>query len=308
MVRRKVMDLVIALVLSEAAPLPLSRTLNHTTIFMHGLFGHASDFDWMQGSMRAKFGNSTRMHSLPLYEGRDSLRTPLLKQRDAIVKYLVANAESLQLAGGFNLVGHSQGALLGRAVVQALPANLQCRVLVSLAGPQLGQWGMCDALTDLYPHLGLNSTIVKAMTSDAAWLAFYNIIAQDELSVANYWNDPGHQDLFLWTSHFLPYVNNLKSHADMERFKANFLRLEKAVFLGSIADDCINPQLSSVFQFVDTHRHPVPTSTVREYDQDTFGLRTMHQRGDLVLESPPGVTHLVAPSIDRAGLGCRLGI
>merc|ERR1712070_1132312 len=246
----------------------------------------------MQGFMRYHFGNSTRMHSLPLFEGRDSLSTPLLKQRDAIVQYLVDNAETLQLAGGFNLVGHSQGALLGRAVVQALPSDLQCRVLVSLAGPQLGQWGMCDALSYLYPHLGLNSTIVKAMTSDAAWLAFYNIIAQDELSIANYWNDPGHKDLFLWASHFLPYVNNLKSHADMERFKANFLRLEKAVFLGSLGDDCINPQLSSVFQFVDTHHDGVPTKTVEEYEQDTFGLRTMDQRGKLVLDSPPGVTHL----------------
>ena len=68
----------------------------------------------------------------------------------------MTNKAALNLTKGFNLVAHSQGAILSRAVIQALPASLQVINFVSLAGPQLGQWGMCPM-----GKKDLNSTIVK---------------------------------------------------------------------------------------------------------------------------------------------------
>ena len=76
----------------------------------------------------------------------------------------------------------AKGALLARSVVQALPSNLSVLSLVSMAGPQHGQWGMCAN-----GKAGLNSSLINAMSRDAGWLAFYNPIAQHRLSVANYW-------------------------------------------------------------------------------------------------------------------------
>ena len=99
------------------------------------------------------------MHSLPLYDGSKSLRTPLSEQRDGVIAYLVKNAVALNITDGFNLVAHSQGALLSRAVIQALPASLKVINYVGMAGPQLGQWGMCPMGKSF-----LNSSIVKAMS------------------------------------------------------------------------------------------------------------------------------------------------
>ena len=227
------------------------------------------------------------MHSLPLFEGSASLRTPLTKQRDSIVEYLVTNAAALNLTEGFNFVAHSQGALLTRAVIQALPESLRVINYVSMAGPQLGQWGMCVMNKNV-----LNSTIVKSMTRTAGWLAFYNPIAQREISVANYWNDPNHQWSDKEFNHFLPEVNNLVSHPRSDEFKKNFLRLKRAAFFGSSGDNCINPQLSSVFQFLDKNEKPVAMRQSEVYVRDTFGLATLDKRGGLVIKAPAGYDHM----------------
>ena len=258
-----------------------------TTLFLHGLNGNAGQFNTMMGRMNATFGaNAPAMHSLPLFESSASLETPLATQRDAIVAYLCQNAESLDLAGGFNFVAHSQGALLARTVIQALPSNFTVKALISMAGPQLGQWGMCPMAKQF-----LNSSIIKGLTRDAGWLALYNSIAQAHLSFANYWNDPNHQTMFADFNHFLPVHNNLVDHPDSAAYKDAFLRIERGVFLGSDGDDCISPPLSTVFQFLDTSDAVVQMEATREYKEDTFGLKTLDERGGLVLGSPPGHNH-----------------
>jgi hypothetical protein len=47
------------------------------------------------------------------------------------------------------------------------------------------------------------------MTREAGWLVFYNPIAQREISVANYWNDPNHEWSNHEFNHFLPEVQSL---------------------------------------------------------------------------------------------------
>jgi len=78
------------------------------------------------------FGSGHPFHSLALFEGIHSLNVPLTEQRDTIIKYLVDHADELNITGGFNFVGHSQGALLARAVIQALPPTLNVSTYVSL--------------------------------------------------------------------------------------------------------------------------------------------------------------------------------
>jgi hypothetical protein len=141
----------------------------HTIIFMHGLNNHAQQYDHMQDWARACFGNVTPpMHSLPLFEGGDSLKTPMMAQRDGVVQYLVDNAAALNItAAGFNIVAHSQGAILMRAVIEALPGSFPPVLsYVSMAGPQRGQFGMCAL-----GKANLNSTLVKYLTKGFGWLA-----------------------------------------------------------------------------------------------------------------------------------------
>ena len=86
-----------AVVLSAFASFP------HTTLFMHGLGGTASQFEPMMGWMREHFGAATpAMHSLPLFEGSASVDTPLLTQRDVLIAYLEEHLSELNLTRGFN--------------------------------------------------------------------------------------------------------------------------------------------------------------------------------------------------------------
>ena len=144
--------------------------------------------------------------------------------------------------------------------------------------------------TSTSPHRA-NSSLLNSLTRDAGWLALYNPLGQRLISVANYWNDPSHQGLFRSQCHFLSTVNNLEPHSEAGAYKAAFLRLRRAVFLGSDGDDCINPPLSSVFQYVDAQGQPIAMNASVEYAQDTFGLRSLAQRGALFVHSPPGCDH-----------------
>ena len=124
----------------------------HTTLFLHGLGGTASQFDLMQSWMTDFFGNATPpMHSLPLFEGTASVDTPMPQQRNALLAYMMENVDALNLSAGFNFVAHSQGALLARSVIEALPLTFPPVLsYVSLAGPHTGQYGMCRNLGRWY--------------------------------------------------------------------------------------------------------------------------------------------------------------
>jgi hypothetical protein len=116
-----------------------------------------------------RFGNETVMHSLPLFEGSDSLKTPLPVQRDAIIRYLAQNVDVLQLGGGFNFVAHSQGALLARSIVQvggALRRVVPMRAAGTVTGHQL-EPGCAGAASEFVrPQLSVDGR-------SAAWAVGY---------------------------------------------------------------------------------------------------------------------------------------
>ena len=271
----------------------LQQNANSTTgllpiIFLHGINGHASEFEDIMTLIRSRYGhNAPTMHSIGICDGTCSLR-PLPKQRDELIDYLASNAADLGIDGeeGFNFVGHSQGGLLARAVIQKLPPSLRVRRLVSMAAPQKGQFGECKQ-----GRTGLGPEIEKKMARPVGWIAFYNYLAQSELSVANYWNDPRHGQLFRREASLLPQLNGYLDDGMTDQ-KANFLRVERAIFLGSSDDDCINPPLSSIFEYVDSEGNATSLNESLEYAQDTFGLRTMHREGRLVLQNWPGNSHM----------------
>ena len=258
-------------------------------LFLHGINGHADEFSGIIRFMRNKYGpGAPLMHSIDICEGSCSLLNPLPQQRDDMLKYLTKNAAALGIDGeeGFNFVAHSQGALLARSVIQKLPPSLRVRTYVSMASPQMGQYGECNK-----DNSGIGPALAREMARPAGWLFFYNPVAQRELSFANYWNDPRHRSLFKREANFLPEVNGYIDGGDMDKQKANFVRIEKAVFLSSEDDDCINPPLSGIFQFVDGNGAATSLEQSYEYIQDTFGLKTMHDEDRLVVENHPGNLH-----------------
>ena len=173
--------------------LPLQLTFPRrlsTFLFLHGVNGHANQFDGIIKRVRSLFNDDAphaldrhlRWQLLAADTARDAARTidPLAD------KEFVSDGSR----GRLSLVAHSQGALLARSVVQMLPTNLKIRTFASMAGPQKGQYGMCTMSKS-----GLGP-IWKGHGTAGGMIAFYNPIAQNEISIANYWNDPDHSWAF----------------------------------------------------------------------------------------------------------------
>ena len=69
---------------------------------------------------------------------------------------------------------------------------------------------------------------------------FYTSAGQ-KYSVANYWNDPHHQNGYLKSSKYLPYIDNVIPSANSSTFKDNFIRLKQLVLIGGPDDGVITP-------------------------------------------------------------------
>ena len=82
------------------------------------------------------------MYAFSNYEGVPDSFTRLDKQISGITETLlqIVSENEKIMSDGYNLVGHSQGALLGRCIIEYM-SDHKVRHFVSLAGPQEGVYG-----------------------------------------------------------------------------------------------------------------------------------------------------------------------
>lgn len=73
------------------------------------------------------------------------------------------------------------------------------KTFVSLSSPQGGQYG-AECFTKMFP----------ALTARTAYELFYTRLGQRALSVANFWYDPRHRDLYLKYNVYLAVIDNVK--------------------------------------------------------------------------------------------------
>lgn len=83
-----------------------------------------------------------------------------------------------QLRGGqpFILIGHSQGTLVSRALLEGWDDH-PVRMFVSLAGPHLGQYGL---FADL-----VSNPFLRGLATSAAWTVLYNEVKRTRHSNHN---------------------------------------------------------------------------------------------------------------------------
>jgi len=154
---------------------------------------------------------------------------------------------------------HGAGGLVTRAVLEITTTPILS--YVSLAGPQLGQFG----------EVGVPKWL-KNFTTDTAWHFMYSKIAQDTYSAANYWHDPYHETEFREHSVFLPPLT-LQGN---ETYKSHLQKVGHAAFFGSPDDGVISPWYSSVWSFLDNTGRRVPLEEQEVWVNDTLGLRELN--------------------------------
>jgi len=269
-------------------------------LLFHGLMEGSSDLDEVSAWIREAHPQ-TSVFNLRMFEGSQSFQ-PLPQQTTAVMAQIrsLASQNAAAFARGYHLVCHSQGALICRAVCEEM-GDHRVHTLVSLAGPQMGVYGqqwlshILPEATSNIPFLGMILGMGGSLGAHQFHHAAYTPAAQNTLSIANMWADPLHWREFLQATSFLPSL----ILGGGER-KANFVRLQKAVFLvGSFAAGLsdgtpgIAPWQSGIFGFYaeGSESRIVPMEEQRVFTEDTFGLRTLNSTGRLHVEAIDGVWH-----------------
>ncbi|XP_074614482.1 lysosomal thioesterase PPT2-A-like [Acropora palmata] len=252
-------------------------------IIVHGILDHASDMEDL-ASFITQAHPGTNITLVKLFQELESF-TPLWRQVSAItatIRPVMQNAKD-----GVHIIGFSQGGLTTRAILETMDDH-NVDSFISLSSPQMGQYGDTSFLRPFLPSIAYKDI----------YILFYTAYFQNKLSVANYWNDPFHEDLNNEYNIFLPVVNSLNSSkffnvTAKEQYKKNFLRINNLVLIGGPDDGVIMPWQSSQFGFYS----PMSNVTVVDmknqwvYLEDTFGLHSLDERGSLHRYTFSGVHH-----------------
>jgi palmitoyl-protein thioesterase len=227
---------------------------------------------------------------------------------------------------GYIFVGFSLGGLIARAVIEEMDDH-KVRSFVSLAAAANGtfygakpedQRALVGFMNYVAPAFfaGTGFDLTKYGPADYTGKYQYDHEAfvrshpefQNKFAQFNISRSPVASDLLAYNT-FLPKINNLTPAStdaekqDQQRRRANFLKLEHAHYVASPDDGALAPWQTSVLgQYselasVEDILTKFASMTVlemeetAEYQQDTYGLKTLNARGGLFRHIVPGVAH-----------------
>ena len=194
----------------------------------------------------------------------DSVFMPIMKQVEYACEQIKKNPK---FQGKFNVLGISQGTLIGRYIVEKCDMKGQVVKYMSFDGPQMGI-GSIPKLT-----CGVVCDFLNNITAPTAY-NFNNICAP--CGYIKYRYD---QETYQKKNVFLKMLNNENEEKDMEIYR-RFSSLEKVKIIKSHQDSVITPRDSSWFQFYDKEgREIVPLEESDFYKNDNIGLRKLMEEG-----------------------------
>eukprot|EP01133_Synstelium_polycarpum_P004214 gene4214-4910_t len=245
-------------------------------LMLHGISGSYKDFkhyvQWIHENHPGQIAIS-----LDIDNGLHSTKSMAKQVYDTymLIDEIVSNNESF--ADGFHVIGHSQGALILRSVVEMYGFKVDS--FISLAGIHMGLYGL-----DFLPHWFWNVSIL-AMTD-----ILYTDSNQRDYSLANCWVDAINMPRYLRDNVWLPTINQ-ELPVTIPEYRQNFINVGSVSAFGSPEDGHVIPWNSALFGFYDDNLNFAPMFKQEVYINDTFGLQTLHNQGRLNLVEIPDVKH-----------------
>lgn len=253
----------------------LTETNMTPIIFMHGLFSSYKDaYGLMEVLIEDHPGQP--IYFLDINNNLDSFKSlkTQIKEVQELIRQII-NEHQDEFKNGFHFIGHSQGGLLSRSVIEE-STDFVIKNYISLAGVQNGEYGNCQLL-------------VPFIDCSQASYILYSKIFRDSLSVAQFWRDVNYSYYLEWNQ-FLPYINNEIETNETEKRKKNFLGIENVYLFASRDDELISPWQSSHFGFYDENNKTViPMKEQNIYKKDLFGLKSLGNKLHLI--EIPGIKH-----------------
>lgn len=316
-----------------------SEKKNLPVFFFHGLTGNSTEGFNYQANLTAE----GRVFVPLAFCERECSLTALniqIPMAIAAVREVVANDE--RFANGYIFIGHSQGAMMARAVIEQMDDH-KVHTFVSLAGGVNGifygpQEADRNSIHDL--GVGFGAAVLPPSLFDFTGYTAEGSRGKMQADLARRSMDPKIQtaysitnllrtpvrDVWLATNDFLPMINNVNTcawfdfhcHMEKTRRKSNFLKLKEAHYFASPEDGVASPWQGSLLghyselNSLDEIESKFESLTVlemhdtAEYKEDTYGLRTLDERGALFRYTAAGVPHCCwlydFPKFHTAGL------
>ena len=167
----------------------------------------------------------------------------------------------------FSILGFSQGALLGRMIIEACDMPGVVKRFISVGGPHMGVASI--------PHC--EGGALCDMINTIAGAAVYHTIPQQIVGPAGYFKDMDNYDKYLEKS-ILAEINNEKSYKTYI-YKQRFSSLEKLVLIKFSKDKMIIPKETAWFQFYDNNLNVMKLENSDFYKHDYIGLRHLVESG-----------------------------
>lgn len=191
-------------------------------------------------------------------DGKDSWLISIKDQAQSACKQI---NEDPNFSGYFNIIGISQGTLLGRYIIEACQMNGRVMRYVSIGGPQMGV-AKVPRCND-----GLWCDVINGLASTSVYWSF----VQNSIAPAGYFKDVTDYDDYC-ESTFLADLNNEKKTKN-QNYKARFSSLEYVVLVKFAADTVIIPKETAWFQFWNAQEQVLYLNQQDFYNYDFIGLR-----------------------------------
>ncbi|KAG2550510.1 hypothetical protein PVAP13_9KG335500 [Panicum virgatum] len=185
-----------------------------------------------------------------------------------------------ELSEGYNIVGLSQGNLIGRAVVEYCDCGAPVKNFISIGGPHAG--------TASVPLCG--SGLLCILIDNLIKLEIYSDYVQAHLAPSGYLKIPTDMEDYLKGCRFLPKLNNEIPSERNSTYKERFSSLENLVLIMFEDDAVLIPRETAWFGYYpDGAFNPVlPPQETKLYTEDWIGLKTLDEAGRVKFVSVPG--------------------
>ncbi|KAL2611865.1 hypothetical protein R1flu_023557 [Riccia fluitans] len=208
----------------------------------------------------------------------DSFFMRLDKQADIVCEQ-VKSIKALQ--NGYNMVGLSQGNVIGRAVIEYCEDAPPVNNFVSLGGPHAGIAAvpLCRAL--ILCRL-LDAIIIR--------LGVYSSYVQNNFAPTGFVKIPTDMEGYYRGCLFLPKLNNELPESRNETYKQRLSSINYLALIKFEADAVLYPADTAWFGFFGANdfRKVLPAVETDLYKEDWIGLKTLDEAGRVAFLSVPG--------------------
>ena len=199
-----------------------------------------------------------------LESGRGDAGVSLQQEVDRVCKELTDDASDL--TQGFTLFGMSQGALIGRIIIETCPIGKYVRRFLSMGGPHQG--------VALIPSLKPDNPLQQVLP--LCQLKFL----QDLIGACGYIRDlnlPNSDSV----DNILRRTNNELAYH--EEYKERLAGLDIFMAIAHRQDEVVRPYNSAIWGYYKDGQYKdyVPFEETRQYKEDLLGLKKLNQEGKL---------------------------